>query len=154
MSMVQWVCEGIGFEQRALLPFLDGKKLADLLNEDPDFAPEDGELEKEFAFSSLDNKAQVDVLMDYYIHNVDEQLPELLLAKDEKTALVCANDNEGQYFLLYPPGYPWSHSGDFKSQEEVVRYIGELVLPYCLDGVTLSEIMGAVDPDVFVVGAG
>jgi len=122
MSLSYWTIMGIGINQTDLIKYLDGDKLAVLVKEDPEFIVEDNELEKDYEFSTLSNKAKVKVLMDYYVCEYDWQLPELLQKKDEKNVLSCGDNNEGKYFLLYHPRYPWEEDGGFKSQNDVVGW--------------------------------
>ena len=153
MSLSHWVCEGIGIEQSDLTPLLDGDKLLKFLRE----VYEDNEITEEVLgekFSDGTNDEKVEILFDDYVASEDYQLPELLMKKDDKNVLCWGSDNEERYFLLYAPRYPWQESGGFKSQEEVVQYICDLVRPYCRDDVAEKEILGIIDPDVYVYGCG
>jgi hypothetical protein len=154
MSMSYWVCQGIGFEQTSLISTLDVDKLLSLVKEELGNIVDENELEEDYLFSTLSNEKKIDVLMKYYIKEQDWQLPELLQKKDAKNVLICASNNEGSYYLLYPPKYPWEESGGFTSQEEVVKYIFDLIKAYCLDDVPDHEIFAAIDVDVYEVGCG
>lgn len=153
MSNSHWICEGIGFEQSVLEPLLDGDKLLKLLREeysceeitDEDFGDD---------YTCSTNEEKVGILMDCFVVNEDYQLPELLTKKDEKNVLSWGSDSEGKYFLLYAPRYPWDESGGFKSQEEVIQYICDLVRPYCRDDVSDADIRAIVDPDIYAYGCG
>jgi len=148
MGMCYWVCEGIGFEQRALLPLLDGDRLKALFNE----VTED-EWENDYEFSALSNDKKVVAVMEFIDgSDFDGKLPELFQHKDSKGVLCCANDNDGQYFLLYSPRYPWVESGGFTSQDEVVKYFYDLLRPFCRDDVTEKELLAVIDVDIFAHG--
>ena len=156
MSMCYWMCEGIGIEQGVLLPFVDGMKLAKAIVDNNDFDADVtmDEIEEDYEFSRQDNQTQVELLMKDYLSDENDALPALLLSADEKNALVSCNDNDGQYFLLYPPRYPWINSDGFTSMEEVVEYLCDVLLKFCRDDVTREEIRAIIDTDVHAVGCG
>jgi hypothetical protein len=152
MSQTPWAFIGIGYEQTGLISLMDGDKLANLVKEMAKEPLEENELEEGYAFSTLPNDKKVDVLMQYFIEDVyDWQLPELLMKKADKQVF-SYGENDGNYFLLYHPRYPWEESGGFKSQEEVVKYICDLVRPYCRDDVSENELFEIINPDIFEVG--
>ena len=151
MSMCYWVCEGIGFEQSDLIPLLDGDKVKTL------FAVfvTDEVWEEEYNFSSRTNDKKVEAIMEMIdCSDFDNKLPELFQQKDDKGVLSCQNDNDGQYFLLYSPRYPWNESGGFTSQEEVVRYFYDLLRPFCKDDVSEKDLLAVIDVDIHAHGCG
>ena len=154
MGMCYWVCEGIGFEQSNILPFMDGDKLKALFNE----VTEDkwkAEWENDYGFNALSNDEKVESVMNFIdSSDFDEKLPELLQHKDDKGVLSYANDNDGQYFLLYAPRYPWNESGGFTSQDEVIKYFYDLLRPFCRHDVTEEELLAVIDVDIFAHGCG
>jgi len=150
--MDHWICEGIGFEQSALIPLLDSEKLLQLLKEKGSSEITDEALGADY--TSGTNQEKVDILMDSFVVDEDYQLPELLLKKDGKNVLCWATAEDDRYFLLYSPRYPWDKSGGFKSLQEVMQYICGLVRPYCRDDVMEDEILGIIDPDVYEHGCG
>jgi len=153
MSMAHWVCAGIGFEQSVLEPLLDGDKLLKLLREE--YSCEeitDEDLGEDYTCSN--NEDRVGILMDCFVVNEDYQLPELLTKKDGKNVLSYGSNNEGRYFLLYSPRYPWDESGGFQSLKEVTQYICDLVRPYCRDDVSEETILAIIDPEIYEYGCG
>ena len=90
--------------------------------------------------------------MENYIEEYDRGLPELLESKDELHVLSSCDNNAGSCYLLYHPRYPWDKSGGFKSREEVVKYMSDLVRSYCRDDVDEQEIINIIDYDVLEVG--
>ena len=154
MGVCYWVCEGIGFEQKNLLPLLDGDKLKALFNEVTEDDWED-EWESDYGFSALSNDKKVEAVMEFIdSSDFNEKLPELLQHRDNKGVLSSANDNDGQYFLLYSPRYPWDESGGFTSQDEVVKYIYDLLHLFCRNDVTEKELLAVIDVDIFAHGCG
>ena len=158
MAMCYWICEGIGFEQGNLLPLLDGNKLKVLFNEvtENDWEKEwEKEWENDYGVSTLPHDKTVEAVMAFIDgSDFNNKLPELLQYKDEKGVLNCANDNDGQYFLLYSPRYPWNESGGFTSQYEVVKYLYDLLRPFCRDDVTKKELLAIIDVDIYAHGCG
>jgi hypothetical protein len=149
MAMCYWVCEGIGVEQSELLPLLDGDKLKGLF-----VGFSEDEWENDYGFSALSNEKKVEAIMDFVNgSDFDGKLPELLKQRDSKGVLSCGNDNDGLYFLLYHPRYPWDESGGFTSKDEVIRYIYELIKPYCKDDISEIKLLGIID-DVYAPGCG
>jgi len=154
MGMCYWVCEGIGVEQGDLLHIMDGDKLKELFNEVTKDEWKD-EWENDYKFSTLSNDKKVEAVMDFIdSSDFNEKLPELLQHKDVKGVLSTGNDNDGQYFLLYSPRYPWDESGGFTSQDEVVKYFYALLCPFCRNDVTEEELLAVIDADIFVHGCG
>jgi hypothetical protein len=148
--MSYWVCQGIGFEQSDLLPLLDGDKLKTLFAD-----VTGGEWEDEYKFSTLTNEMKVEAIIKrcdgaYF----DYGLTELLQRKDTKGVLSCGSDSDDRYYLLYHPRYPWDESGGFASQEEVVKYIYDLLRPFCRDDVLEKDLLEAIDVDVYANGCG
>ena len=151
MSMCYWVCEGIGFEQSDLIPLLDGDKVKTLF---ADFVT-DEVWEEEYNFSSRTNDKKVDAIMEMIdCSDFDNKLSELFQQKDDKGVLSCQNDNDGQYFLLYSPRYPWNESGGFISQEEVIKYFYDLLRPFCRDDVSEKDLLAVIDVDIYAHGCG
>ena len=150
MSVSHWVCQGIGVEQGDLMLLLDGDKLKSIACD-----VTDDELEDKHCFSKLTNDEKVGVLYDVYIEeNYDWQLMGAFQEKDTKNVLICCCDGSDKYFLLYPPRYPWEESGGFTSQDEVVKYIYNLLRPYCRDDVTEDELLKIIDVDIYEHGCG
>jgi len=150
MGMCYWVCEGIGFEQSKILPLMDGDKLNELFSEVPG-----GECENDCGFNAMSNDKKVEAVMEFIDDSdFNDKLPELLQHKDNKGVLCTANDNDGQYFLLYSPRYPWNESGGFTSQDEVVKYFYDLLRPFCKDSVTDEELFAVIDVDIYAHGCG
>jgi len=148
--MCHWVCEGIGVEQGDIIPLLDGDKLIILLREAMENDWEDIE-----GFDELSNKMKVEALIEcIYEMDLNNKLSELLQLKDSKGVLTSGTDNDGQYFLLYAPRYPWDENGGFKSQEEVVRYFCDLLRPFCRDEITEEELTAIIDVDIYAYGCG
>jgi hypothetical protein len=148
------MCDGIGFEQSVLTPYLHGPTLAEALEEHfPEVIPLD-ELEEKHRFSTLSNEKQVDLILDEYVTELDEKLPGLLIQMDHKQVLCWATNGDGEYYLLYPPRYPWQESGGFKSQADVIEYIRCIAQLFCRDDVTEEEVRALIDPDVYEVGCG
>jgi len=154
MSVEYWVCQGIGFEQNAIVPFLDAEKLEKLIEEKAENSYVDEEFKAENDYDHLDNGARITLLIDDIVCNENYQLAGLLAAANEEQVLRAETDDNGRYFLLYPPRYPWGNTGEFASQEYLVEYIAEQVKPFCRDNITLQEIINIIDTDVYEVGCG
>ena len=163
MSMVYWVCQGIGIEQSAIIPFLDGEKLAQVIiaNEpDEDVSNQievevtAEELEEEFAFSTLADEEKVNVLLDI-ISGDTHQLPSVLRCADKKHVLEACSNNDGLYFLLYPPSYPWEEPHNmFKTKNEVFEYICDVLMQFCRNDISRQTIKDIIDDDIYEPGAG
>jgi len=154
MSICEWACQGIGFEQNSIIPYLDADKLEKLINEKGEDCSVDDDFKAENSYNNLDNNAKVKLLFEEIICCEDYQLALLLAAANEEQVLVAETDGQGQCFLLYPPRYPWNNTGEFSSQEELVVYIAEQVQPFCKEGVTMKDIVGIIDVDIYVMGWG
>jgi len=151
MPQAYWVCQGIGLEQKVFMPLLDGDKLAKAVFANAEIAL--GKLE-EHSFSSLSNDAKVELLMDEYIDMETFRLPELLQKEDHENLLEACCDGDGQYFLLYPPRYPWEKTGEFINQTAAIEYICDVVMPFCRDDVARQQIIDIIDADIYEVGCG
>ena len=153
MSVSHWVCEGIGIEQSELLHLLDGNKLIVLLKEAVEAA--ENAWEGIEGFDELSNEMKMEAVIEYIDEmDMDNKIPELLKLRDSKEVLITGTDNDGQYFLLYPPRYPWDENGGFKSQEEVVQYFYDLLRPFCREEITKEELRAVIDVDIYAHGCG
>jgi len=133
---------------------MDGDKLKELLNEVTEDEWHD-DWENDYGFNALPNDKKVEAVMKFIDgSDFNEKLPELLQHKDDKGVLSCVNDNDGQYFLLYSPRYPWDESGGFTSQDEVVKYFYALLRPFCRNDVAEEELLAVIDVDIFAHGCG
>jgi hypothetical protein len=150
MGTCHWVCQGIGVEHSNILPLLDADKLKVLfvdISED--------EWESEYNYSALAKEEKIDAIMECIdCSDFCDKLPELLQQKDDRGVLETGNDNDGLYFLLYSPRYPWEESGGFTSQDEVVKYFYDLIRPFCRDDVTEGELLAVIDEDIYAYGCG
>ena len=154
MSLEYWACEGIGFEQKAIAPFLDAGKLEELIRSSEEIEPVDNEFKIEHNFESINNEEKVRLLLDEFAYQDNYQLAGLLAMQNEERVLICTTDGEGAYYLIYPPRYPWENTGEFRSQEELVEYIVEFVMQFCRRDVSVQEITDIVDVDIYEVGCG
>ena len=152
MSQTYWTIKGIGIEQQDLVPLLDGDKLAKLMEKEAEYAFPIDDIEKEDSFSSLNNQEKVELLMDNYVCSEHEQLPSLLYAADTTDFLITANNGDDRYFLLYTPKHPWHSTDMFSAEEDVIKYITDLVIQYCRDDVSREAIEAIIDTDIDEVG--
>ena len=154
MSQTYWMIKGLGFEQQDLVPYLDGDKLVKLMEKEAEYAFSIEDVEQEDSFSSLNNNEKVELLMENYICNEHEQLPSLLYSADTNDVLITANNGDDRYFLLYTPKYPWHCTDILSAEDDVIKYITDLVIQYCRDDVSREDIESIIDTDIDEVGCG
>ena len=154
MSQMYWLCQGIGFEQGAVTPYLDAEKLENLIKERAEESKVTGEFKRAYEYDQKDNADQVQLLMDQIVCNETYQLAGLLASENEESVFIGVTDGDGQYFLLFPPRYPWENTGEFLSQEVLAEYITDFVLQFCRDDVSRQDIIGIIDADIYEVGCG
>ena len=156
MSMCNWICEGIGFEQTEIFPLLDSGKLEILINDNnDDGCIVDEKFKENCGYNALTEEEKVMILLEDVVCEEDFQLAGLFVASEGKNSVLIASTNgEGEYYLLYPPKYPWQCQGDFISVEDVIDYYVTLLSSYCRDDVTRQQIIDIIDPDVYEHGWG
>jgi len=154
MSLAYWVCQGIGFEQSAVIPLLDAAKLEKLINEKAENLIVNDAFKTDYDFEQKDNDAKVKLLLEEIVCDEDLELAGLLATANEEEVLIAITDGDGSYFLLYPPRYPWEYTGDFLSQETLIEYIAFHVLAFCRDDVSMQDVIAIIDPEIHEVGCG
>jgi len=154
MSQQYWVCQGIGFDQSAIVPFLDADKLVKLINDHAETAHVGEDFLAKKKYRKTDHISKVLMILDEFIGMEHFELAGLLASANEEGVLIAATNGERRYFLLYPPRYPWENTGEFANQKYLVEYIAEQVLPFCRDDVSRQNIIGIIDTEIHEIGCG
>lgn len=138
MSMCYWMNEGVGIRCDDIYGRLDKHKCylavcEQLTNEEID--------EAEFDID--------DFLYGYAFENIADFLCHL----DDDDIFTFGDSGDGQYYLLYPPSFPWER-GDNEPQtiEEVHEKIVKVLLK--ATDLTPEEAEALIDDDIYEYGCG
>jgi len=97
-----WLCQGIGFEQGAVTPYLDAEKLENLIKERAEESKVTGEFKRAYEYDQKDNADQVQLLMDQIVCNETYQLAGLLASENEESVFIGVTDGDGQILPIVP----------------------------------------------------
>ena len=146
MSVSYWMIEGVGIDVEKVKPHFNNEKLAQLLAEQ---LPDDEiviEIMEKGSFSDLD-------INDFMYGEPFDNLADLLSHCDDSNSLTYGDDGESGAYLYYPPSLPWQRTeNDPETLEEVHRRIIKAVQR--VTDLTVEEINGMIDDELYVVGIG
>jgi len=121
MSYTTWSIRGIGVNQDDIYDKLDGMKLAKRVN--------GFDFDEEFMIASNEERMEI---LGYLEIDEPDYLCSVIRSADKSGNLVSANNNRGDYYLLYSPHSPWKKEG-FSSERQAKDYIAMLVLGFVSD---------------------
>ena len=133
--MTRWVIEGVGIPAEEVLPYLDKRKVARVLQE---LLPADKRI----------SEIGVVHLQDYFYCALDGGLGYMLKCCDETETLVSAPDESGLEYLYYPPSMPWERSENEPESLEEVHYRIVMAVQKLAD-MTEAEIETLIDDDLY-----
>ena len=141
MGVSNWMVEGIGLKANRLYPFLNREKCIAKLIE---------QLEEELHEEILEDKDNFNI-NDYMRGNPFQNIADLLCHCDDSNRLTYGDDGDGEYYLLYPPTYPWlMQENEPQSIEEVHELLKKAVK--CLCDITDEQIEELIDDDLYEYG--
>lgn len=146
MSVSYWMIEGVGIDVDKINPHLNNEKLVQLLAEQ---LPDDEiviEIMEKGSYSDLD-------INDFMYGEPFDNLGDLLTHCDDSNSLCYGDNGESGAYLYYPPSLPWQRTeNDPETLEEVHRRIIKAVQR--VTDLTVEEIDGMIDDELYVVGIG
>lgn len=152
--MTRWVIEGVGIPAEEVLPYLDKRKVARVLQE---LLPADKRISEiideeryenlELFIESLYDDGVVH-LQDYFYCALDGGLGYMLKCCDETETLVSAPDESGLEYLYYPPSMSWERSENEPESLEEVHYRIVMAVQKLAD-MTEAEIETLIDDDLY-----
>lgn len=146
MSVSYWMIEGVGIDVDKIKPHLNNEKLVQLLSEQ---LPDDeivNEIMEKGSYSDLD-------INDFMYGEPFDNLGDLLTHCFDSNSLSYGDDGESGAYLYYPPSLPWQRTeNDPETLEEVHRRIIKAVQR--VTDLTVEEINGMIDDELYVVGIG
>lgn len=146
MSISYWMIEGVGINTDRIEPFLDKKKLTQLLLEQ---FPDNEDL---LEISDNNKYDELDV-QDFLYGNLFENLGDLLTHCDDTDSITYGDDGESGSYFYYPPSMPWHRTAtEPTTLEDVHRRIIKAV--QVVTNLSTSDIEMMIDDDLYVVGAG
>ena len=140
MSMIHWICEGIGIRANKLYPYLNNQKCMDALRE-----------LKIDDFEGLEpDEFDID---DYLLGEPYESLGDFLCRLDDTNTLTYGDDGNGESYFYYTPSYPWSrHENEPISIQEVHERIIDAVIRVC--DLSRNQVETLIDDDIYEHGFG
>lgn len=151
MSLSYWVVEGVGLCTEDIEPYINQKKLVELMLGQLDSNNEEvmNELKQ---MISTEDFSEVDLRN--YLHGYPfENLADILTHCDDSDSLTFGDDGCSSHYLYYPPSMPWwIREEDPKSLDEVHRRIIAAVQK--ITDMDAEDILRLIDDDLFVVGCG
>ena len=138
MSMVHWVCDGIGIRTNELYPYLNKNKCINFICKQVPNAKIDAD--------SFD-------IDQFFDGNPFENLGDMLCHADDTNTLTFDTDGQGEYYFYYRPLYPWQMTDkDPVSLQEVHERIIDCVL--CLCDMSRLEAESFIDNAIYDYGFG
>lgn len=139
MSMIYWMCQGIGIRTNELYPYLNQEKCACLIKKqipDADIIEDD--------FFDID---------DFFDGEPFENLWDMLCHCDDTNTLTYGDNGDGEYYFYYVPTYPWERKENEPiSIQEVHERIIDAVL--CLCNMSRKDVEALIDDDIYDYGCG
>lgn len=146
MSICYWTIEGIGIDTEKLVPYLNKRKLIDLILKQ---CPGD---EETLAWKNCIDLREFDI-NDYFDGNPFDNLADLLTHCDNTDTISYGDDGDGGVYFYYPPSMPWHRKeNEPESIEEVHKRIINAVM--VVTDLTEKEIEALIDDDIYSVGCG
>lgn len=146
MSVSYWMIEGIGIDVDKIRPYLNKRKVLNLVLK---HYPDD---ELALEWKSRRDLSGLDI--DEFIHgNPFDTLGDLLTHCDDTDCLTFGNYGDGGVYIYYPPSMPWHRTeNEPDSQEEVHRRLIDAVLKVAdMDAAAINKL---IDDDIYEVGWG
>lgn len=146
MSVSYWVIEGIGIDADQVEPFINKKKLANmLLRKCPNH---------EGLMRIHTNQAYDELNVEDFLYGTPfENLGELLVYCDDTYSLVYGDDGADSSYFYYPPSMPWNRrDNEPDTLEEVHRRIIKAVRS--ITDLSAADIEKMIDDHLYVVGIG
>ena len=146
MSIVFWIIEGIGVDTSRIYPYLNNRKVVNLISEK---FPNNKEILKwrnRIDINSFD-------VEDFLGDNLFRNLADLLTFCDDTDTLIHGEDGDGGSFFYYPPSMPWDRTkNEPVTIEEVHKRIVDAIQKVA--DMSREEIEAVIDDDLYVTGCG
>jgi len=144
LSDIQWPITGLGVSLYDIRDMLDAEKIRALLQKHSTGVLD--ESHEEFQeYQNASNEDRFD-LLECDLEESNDFTCGFLAMDDERNLLVSANDNEGGFYLMYEPSYPWERrDNDFTSEEDARQYICDFLMRFMLPEVTAEQVQEKID---------
>ena len=139
MSMIYWMCQGIGVRTNDLYPYLDNKKCIAVIKSQI----QDVDIDEEDSFD----------IDEFFWGEPFENLGDLLCHVDDTDTMTWGDNGDGEHYFYYVPSYPWERKENEPiSIQEVHERIIDAVLRLC--NMTRKEVEALIDNDIYDYGCG
>lgn len=143
MSVVHWICKGIGVRSSEVYPFLNQKKcLAELKK----LLPDDEDVQNiNIEFDDFD--------INDFMHGEPYMYLGHFLSQLDTSMLLSYGEADNESFCYYSPRYPWDISeNDPKSLSEARALVKNVIRKVCdIDNERLEKL---IDDDIYEYGCG